>query len=142
MKENRLYIPPSLRADILEKLHEGHLGIVKCRARARETVWWPGISSQIKSKVDRCDICIKYRTPPVEALISSEIPKYPWQIVGSDLFEVHGKTYMVVTDYFSRYIEVIMLSSETSKEVILKLKSIMGRWGIPEKLRSDNGPCY
>ena len=34
----RLIIPQSLRKEILEKLHEGHLGIVKCRSRTQDSV--------------------------------------------------------------------------------------------------------
>ncbi|GFS00228.1 Pol polyprotein [Elysia marginata] len=40
MYENRLVVPPALREDILRRIHEGHQGVVKCRAFARTTVWW------------------------------------------------------------------------------------------------------
>ena len=33
MKGNRLVIPVSTRLDVLDKLHEGHQGITKCRER-------------------------------------------------------------------------------------------------------------
>ena len=32
MRGNRFVIPPTLRQDMLERLHEGHQGITKCRA--------------------------------------------------------------------------------------------------------------
>ena len=44
-------IPSSLRLDALDKIHADHQGICKCRDRAREPVWWPGISKQIKEMV-------------------------------------------------------------------------------------------
>ena len=43
----RIVIPVSLRMEILEKLHTGHQGITKCREQARQSVWWPGLSSQL-----------------------------------------------------------------------------------------------
>ena len=44
MMANRIVIPSALRLDVLDRIHEGHQGIVKCPATARESVWWPGLS--------------------------------------------------------------------------------------------------
>jgi hypothetical protein len=49
---------------------------------------------------------------------------------------------MIVTDYFSRYLEIIEMNSITGHEVVRKLKSVFARFGIPETLVSDNGPQY
>lgn len=51
LKGTRLVIPSTLRNDVLAKLHEGHQGIVKCKARARQSVWWPGLSQQVSEMV-------------------------------------------------------------------------------------------
>ena len=45
-------------------------------------------------------------------------------------------------DYFSCYIELVELRSEIAEHVIVALKSIFARHGIPAVERSDNGPCY
>ncbi len=45
-------------------------------------------------------------------------------------------------DYFSRYPEVRELKSTTSKVIIQHLKSLFSHHGIPEILRSDNGPQF
>ena len=50
--------------------------------------------------------------------------------------------YLLVIDYYSRYIEIAKLTSTTSKDIINHLKSIFSRHGIPERLISDNGPQY
>ena len=36
-----------------------HLGIVKCRERARQTVWWPGMSTELEAVVKQCEVCRK-----------------------------------------------------------------------------------
>ena len=46
---------------------------------------------------------------------------------------------LLVTDYFSRYIEVAKFSSTTSPDVTAHLQSVFARHGIPEQLISDNG---
>lgn len=45
-------------------------------------------------------------------------------------------------DYFSRYFEVAKLTSTSSEGVIEHFKSIFARHGIPEVVRSDNGPQF
>ena len=43
-KSSRLLIPSTLRWKMLEQIHEGHQGMEKCMLKARESVFWPGIS--------------------------------------------------------------------------------------------------
>ena len=62
--------------------------------------------------------------------------------MGTDLFEWNKSTYLLVVDYYSRYIEVAKLRSTSVDEVILHTKSIFARHGIPEQVLSDNGPQY
>ena len=45
-------------------------------------------------------------------------------------------------DYFSRYPEIVKLTSTTSPCIIAALKGIFARHGIPETVVSDNGPQY
>ncbi len=65
---------------------------------------------------------------------------YPWQMAGVDLFELNNNQYLLLADYFLRYPEVGELKSTTSKVIIQHLKSLFTHHGIPEILRSDNGP--
>ena len=39
-KGDRIIIPQSLRPEIRQRIHAAHLGIEKCRARARSAVFW------------------------------------------------------------------------------------------------------
>ena len=48
MKVDRLITPYSLRDEMLEKIHGSHLGVEKCLSRAREGLFWPNISKNIK----------------------------------------------------------------------------------------------
>ena len=41
-------------------LHTGHLGMVKMKGRARETVFWPGITKEIEDIVYNCESCQRY----------------------------------------------------------------------------------
>ena len=62
-------------------------------------------------------------TPPVEPMIASKLPDYPWLEVGADLFELEGIKYLLLVDYFSRYIEIVKLTFTTSGTIISLLKT-------------------
>ena len=49
--DERLVIPRSMRLEILDHLHTGHLGITMCQARTQTSVWWPGLSIHIENMV-------------------------------------------------------------------------------------------
>ncbi len=142
LRGRRLVIPMSMRLDMMDRLHKGHQGIVKCRQRAKQTVWWPGLSKQLQALVENCTECIKERINPPEPLMPTSLPERPWQRVGSDLFHLNGANYLLVIDYYSRYIEIAKLSMTTSQDIINHMKSMFARHGIPEILMSDNGPQF
>ena len=50
-KGSKLIIPKSMHQKMLDIVHESHLGMVKCKSRARECMYWPGIAAQIEDKV-------------------------------------------------------------------------------------------
>ena len=54
MRNEWLIIPSALQKQVLEQLHTGHQGIGMCCERARQTVWWPGWSSEIQDVVGKC----------------------------------------------------------------------------------------
>jgi hypothetical protein len=137
----KIVIPCSLRPEMLEHIHEGHMGMEKCKALARQSLYWPNMSRDIENIVAKCHICNSYRNAqPREPLIPHEVPARPWQKLAADIFTVHGKDYLLVADYFSKYPEVCYLVDITAASVILRLKSIFARHGIPEELIADNMP--
>ena len=75
-------------------------------------------------------------------LMASPPPDYPCQVVGTDFFELDRKHYLIVVDYFSRYPEIVQMNTITTSCTITALKNIFARHGIPEIVRSDNGPQY
>lgn len=143
LRGSRIVIPSAMRLEVLDRIHEGHQGITKCRARAKTAVWWPGLSREIQDLVSNCRVCARNQEIKAEPLMPTTFPDRPWQVVATDLFELPKATYLLVVDYFSRYVEVANVTkSQTSGEIIKKLKEIFARHGIPEQLRSDNGPQY
>ena len=119
---SRIVIPFELRQEILHKLHNGHQGIVKCCLHAKEFVWWPGISDDINTFIHNCDACCRDFPITTQPLIPTKLPERPWEKIASDLFELKGTPYIVV-DYFSRYIEILKLTTTTSSSIIVAMKA-------------------
>jgi predicted aspartyl protease len=140
MYGRRVVIPKGMQAEMLRRIHSGHLGITKCKARARGAVWWPGIMGDVKCYVEACSTCAKHRVNRAEPMIISEMPARPWQVVALDFCMYEGKSYLVLQDYFSRYLEVVKMSALTSAATIRVLKGIFASHGTPEKLVTDCGP--
>ena len=97
------------------------------------------ISQQIEDLVEGCKTCTKYAPHKWEPLMSTPLSEHPWQKV---VFHLKGKTYLIVVDYFSRYLEVVLLQTTTSISVVNALKAIFSRHGVPEILMTDNGPQF
>ena len=140
---DRIVVPATLQADILERLHQSHQGLSKCRENAQHSVWWPSISHDIKDIVQNCMECRSARpSQRQEPLKPTELPGRPWQCIATDLFEISKRDYLVLVDTYSRWIEIKPLSSTKSSVVIDRLKGIFAAHGIPEDVHSDNGPQY
>ena len=60
LKSSRIVVPTAVKLHVLDKIHEGHQGIVKCRERVKTSVWWPGLSREVHDMVENCKVCAKY----------------------------------------------------------------------------------
>ena len=142
LKGERLVIPPSMRTEIMSRIHEGHLGLTKCLGRIRESVWWPNVTNYANNFVMRCETCARYRVQRQEPMIPSVTPDYPWQKIACDFFKWNGLNYLLVVDYLSRWIEIFHMSSTTAEHTINKLKSCFSTYGIAMEVYTDGGPQF
>ena len=139
---SRIVVPKAKQMETLEKIHQGHQGFQKCRSRIATAVWWLGVTKALESFIKTCTVCQKTFPQRKEPLMSSPLPNHPWEKLATDLFELNGSTYIVLVDYYSRFVEVQKLTSTTSANVIAFLKPMFCRYGIPATLISDNGPQF
>ena len=143
LKNDRILVPSSMRKEMLQRIHQGHMGIEKSKRRARDVLYWPGMNSQISDMISRCTTCLEHqRQNTKEPMIPSRLPRKPWEMVATDLFNWDKSEYLIVVDYHSRYFEIAKLPDTKSTTVITYTKSIFARHGIPSEVISDNGPQY
>ena len=94
LKGTRIVIPNKQGQAILKQLHEGHLGLNKCKLRAKETVYWPRLNTELENLVLNCELCLKYSTAKCKLepslTLGQEIPLYPWTKLATDIFCLKG----------------------------------------------------
>ena len=135
---DRLIVPKSLRRGTVKELRASHQGVEATPRRARETLYWRNMKSEIRDHISQCNVCPQFvRKQPKETLIRYAIPNRPWVQVATDLFEYKQKSYLVTVNYFWNFFEIDRLYDTTTKSLILKLKAHMARYGIPDELVSD-----
>ena len=120
-----------------------HIGIEGSLRCVRECLFWPRMASDVKDYVSKCDVCLAHLTSQTKKpLFQHEVIPRPWAKLAAYLCELHERTLLVVTDYFSNYIEVARLSATSTQTVVRELKTMFARFGISEILVTDNGPQF
>ena len=144
LRGTQIVIPPSAIKDTIRKLHASHQGIVRTKRRARQTVFWPGMTSDLTNTVVACPDCAYYRPSNVpEPLTQDSLPTRPFEVTGADLFSYGNHEYLVYADRYSGYPYVAKYNNSPSTTMIIKeLRHFFALTGIPNILRTDGGPQF
>ena len=146
LKGTGFVIPAKKYEVILKLIHKGHVGLNKGKLWAKETVYWPGLNDQLEKLVWNCELCLKYshskhKQEPSLSL-GQEVPLHPWTKLATDIFHFEGASYLLIVDYTSKFPVVCKLTSMNGQHITTQCKLIFSKYGWPETLISDNGPCY
>ncbi|CAC5393077.1 unnamed protein product [Mytilus coruscus] len=118
LKGEKIIIPTSMRKNMLNKLHEGHLGIEKTRKLARDSIFWPGINAQITDFISKCSVCLESRRSNTkEPMAESETPELPWMTVESwDSHTVSSPHYQQSNGLAERFVQSVKKMLSKSKQ--------------------------
>ena len=138
---SRLVIPVSKRTEILSKLHAAHQGIERSKRRARQVVYWPGMSSDITNTVRACVSC-QEALPSLqrEPLAHDPLPTRVFEDVSVDIFSFAGNHYFTYADRLSGWPAVHV--NYLTKDVTQFLTRNFVDLGVPVRMRSDGGPQF
>ena len=138
----RIVIPKQCRAEVLEKLHEGHFGIDRTKHRARDTVYWLEINKDIEALIRTCEICQEHGHRNKDLVLARELPLIPWTLIQMDIFTCEDHSFLLTVDVTSRFPVVRILSSETTRSVLNAVKGIYSDFDLPKRVLTDNGVCF
>ena len=114
------------------------------KSLARSYVWWPSINKDIEDMVRTCIPCQSFlKAPTAVPLHPWEWPQRPWCRLHLDYAgPFMGKMFLVVVDAHSKWLEIKMVTTATSKVTIVCLQSIFATHGLPERVVTDNGSVF
>ena len=141
---SRVIIPNVGRSKVMDELHEGHPGISRIKGLARGVVWWPGIDADLEKKVKECCACeANKKSPALAPLHTWDWPSHPWTRLHIDhAGPFLGKTFLVLVDAHSKWMDVVIVPSTSSQATIKALRPIFATHSLPEIIVSDNGSAF
>ena len=146
LKGTCIVIPHKKHQATPNLIHRGHLGLNKCKLRAKDTVYWPGMNEQLEKLVLNCELCLKYSHSKCKQKPSSSlgqvIPGHPWTKLATFISHFESSFFLLIVDYASRFPVICKLSLMTGLHVAKQCKQVFSEYDWPETLISDNGPCY
>ncbi|XP_045127743.1 uncharacterized protein K02A2.6-like [Portunus trituberculatus] len=140
----RVVVPAALCRHTLARLHDNHRGVESTKRRAQQTVFWPGIDSDIRNTVQACKSCqILLPSQQQEPLMSDDHPNRPFESVFADFFSVAGKSFLVIADRLSGWPVVIPCGHDTTTlHTIRMFCRFFREVGVPLCLCTDGGPQF
>lgn len=145
MRGTKLVIPKSLRQRMCQLAHEGHPGQSMMKRRLRDRCWWPGIDQDAVKVCENCEGCRLVQIPdPPEPMSRRQLPDKPWVDIAIDFLGPMptGEYVLVVIDYYSRFMELEIMTKITAFETIKRLNRIFRTWGPPRTITLDNAKQF
>ncbi len=103
------------------------------------------MDKQVEERIRCCHPCQLVGTSPrPEPMKPTQLPEKPWLKLAIDVCGPFptGEQVVVLTDYYSRWPEVKILKSVTSKSILDWLLSVFATHGFPNEIKSDNASYF
>ncbi|XP_037804768.1 uncharacterized protein K02A2.6-like [Penaeus monodon] len=136
--------PSTLRQEVLSHLHDSHRGVEVTKRRARQTVWWPGINSDITNAVRSCEPCqVLLPSQQQEPMLTEDAPTKPFESVSADFFSAAGKSFLVYVDQLSGWHMIACCGTDTTAAATISFfRRLFRDLGVPLRLHTDGGPQF
>lgn len=140
----RIVLPEGARRDILTRLHAAHLGAERTLRLARQSVFWPGLPSDVRNLTASCRQCDPLRPSLAkETLQRDPMPFEAFQELACDFAVVTAKHFLVVVDRFSGYPFCLPVAGyPTAEKTMAALQDLFGQFGAPQRIFSDGGTQF
>ena len=108
-----------------------------------KVLWLLKEQQALSSHYDRVKCQLNQKAPAQAPLHPWEWPEPPWVQIHVDYTGPFlNKMFLVVVDAYSKWLDVVIMPSATSLNIIQALRSMFATHGLPELLVSDNGTAF
>lgn len=117
--------------------------MVRMKMLARSHIWWLRIDEDIEKYVTCCSTCQANRNISTHKTIFTwPSTTFPFERIHIDFVHFKNQNCLIIFDVFSKYLDILIMSSTTAKSFISKLFKFFSIFGLPSSLVSDNGPPF
>ena len=137
-----MIVPVKLRMQVLETIHAAHQGVSGMISRVEESVFWPGITTDIIKTRNTCLTCIKEApSQPAGTPTPPPVPAFPFQYIVADYCSVGGRNFLVIGDRFSGWLSIYEAGEGAfdAKSLVTQLRNWCQIFNIPEEISTDGG---
>ncbi|KAI3358861.1 hypothetical protein L3Q82_015251 [Scortum barcoo] len=148
----QLLLPAVLKQETLKQLHQdhGHQGIERTTKLVQQRCYWPGMSSDIKDWVQKCERCqvAKDSGHVPHSFIGHLLASQPNEILAIDFTLLEPsrnglENVLVMTDVFSKFTVAVPTRDQRASTVAQVLISEwFYKFGVPSRLHSDQGRSF
>eukprot|EP00921_Rhytidocystis_pertsovi_P024364 GHVQ01039171.1.p1 GENE.GHVQ01039171.1~~GHVQ01039171.1.p1 ORF type:complete len:1497 (+),score=174.64 GHVQ01039171.1:92-4492(+) len=150
VKTGRLYVPPSLREQVLAWVHlsqfGGHAGIAATCRRLRKMVWWPKLSESVIGYIKGCILCTRHKQHPRKSVKGFLTKPGLFQVVSMDVIgprQWQGTDYyvLIIVDHHSRFMRAAVTDVQPTGDWIVEQfdEQWITIFGAPEACLVDRG---
>ena len=110
---------------------------------AQGSIYWVNINNDTENHVKNCSTCLEFQQMQLkEKTIHHDIPMRPWDVIGTDMFQLNNKNYICIIDYHSKFPVVKRMGCLSAESLIAAVKIIFVEHGIPHRIMSDAGSNF
>jgi hypothetical protein len=102
---------------------------------------WPFLISPGGKPEKTSRVCDKFKSAnPKQPLKPHEVPKLPFEKIAGHILDFGHVPYLVLVDYFSKWVELCPLKNKMAGSIINALQSVFSTHGLPRIFMADNMP--
>jgi hypothetical protein len=134
-----------LQQELISKCHEGklaHRGINENVARLRRRYYWPAMTKDVSTYVNKCEVCnkVKYDRKPLKIPFEkTPTATRPFQSIQMDTFSFGEQKILTISDTFSKLLFCHPMNAHNRISVIKGLRQYLAMYPTPEMISCDNG---